>query len=219
MSLLNSVVFNNWFSYWLINFFLSVVSFALQAGLNKVPLSCFHFLSALSCWEGIWGGSLVRSDCWVDFGQRRSYRWLLGACGQCCWVLIIWWVFVFVVVEFCLNLTINVRECVPFQICSVVQTLCSREVIQELIIAEAVSKGFVAQGFVWPFAQHIFILSISVLPRSEGIWFSQPCGAATVLQTVDSGSQTMTSWSLWWDMPVRLGDFSYVSFLHFYGLH
>ena len=36
---------------------------------------------------------------------------------------------------------------------------------------------------------------------------------------LDSGSHTMTCWSLWWDMPIHLGEFSYVSFLHFYGLH
>ena len=51
------------------------------------------------------------------------------------------------------------------------QTLCSGEARQELITVEAVSKGFVAQGFVWPFAQHIFILSTSVISKSEGIWF------------------------------------------------
>ena len=68
-------------------------------------------------------------------------------------------------------MAINVRECVPFQICFSVQTLCSREARQELIIVEAVSKSFVSQGFVLPFAQHIFILSISVLSRSGGIWF------------------------------------------------
>ena len=51
------------------------------------------------------------------------------------------------------------------------QTLCSGEARLKLIILEAVSKGFAAQGFVLPFAQHIFILFISVLSRSEGIWF------------------------------------------------
>ena len=46
----------------------------------------------------------------------------------------------------------------------------------------------------------------------------QPRGAATMLQTPDSGSHAMTCWSLWWDLPMHLGEFSYVSFLHFYGL-
>ena len=46
----------------------------------------------------------------------------------------------------------------------------------------------------------------------------QPHGAATMLQTLDSGSHAMTCWSLWWDLPMHLGEFSYVSFLHFYGL-
>ena len=49
--------------------------------------------------------------------------------------------------------------------------LCSGEAKWELIIVEAVSKGFVAQGFVWPLAQHIFTFSLSVLSRSECIWF------------------------------------------------
>ena len=47
--------------------------------------------------------------------------------------------------------------------------------------------------------------------KASGV--DQPCGAATMLQTLDSGSHTMTCWSLWWDMPVHLGEFSYVSFL------
>ena len=54
--------------------------------------------------------------------------------------------------------------------------------------------------------------------RHKACEMDQQLGAASV-QTVDLGGQTMTSWSLWWDMPVRLGEFSYVSFLHFYGLH
>ena len=45
-------------------------------------------------------------------------------------------------------MTINVRECAPFQICFSVQTLCSGEARQKLIIVGAVSKGFVAQEFV-----------------------------------------------------------------------
>ena len=45
----------------------------------------------------------------------------------------------------------------------------------------------------------------------------QPHGAATMLQTLDSGSHAMTCWSLRWDIPMHLGEFSYVSFLHFYG--
>ena len=46
----------------------------------------------------------------------------------------------------------------------------------------------------------------------------QPRGAATMLQTPDSGSHAMTCWSLRWDLPMHLGEFSDVSFLHFYGL-
>ena len=41
----------------------------------------------------------------------------------------------------------------------------------------------------------------------------QPRGAATMLQTLDSGSHIMTCWSLWWDLPIHLGDFGYVTFL------
>ena len=55
-------------------------------------------------------------------------------------------------------------------------------------------------------------------PGQNASGLDQPFGAATMLQTLDSGSYTMTCWSLWWDMPVHLGEFSYVSFLHFYGL-
>ena len=47
----------------------------------------------------------------------------------------------------------------------------------------------------------------------------QPRGAATMLQTPDSGSLAMTCWSLRWDLPMHLGEFSDVSFLHFYGLN
>ena len=53
-------------------------------------------------------------------------------------------------------------------------------------------------------------------PKASGL--DQPCGAATMLQILNSGSHIMTCWSLWWDLPIHLGDFSYVSFLHFYGL-
>ena len=52
--------------------------------------------------------------------------------------------------------------------------------------------------------------------RASGL--DQPHGAATMLQTLDSGSHAMTCWSLQWDIPMHLGEFSYVSFLHFYGL-
>ena len=115
-------------------------------------------------------------------------------------------------------MTINVIECVPFQWCSSVQTLCSGQARQELIIVEAVSKGFAAQGFVWPFAQHTFISSISVLSRPEGIWF-RPARWSRYYAT-DSGQ-----WKPYYDLfepvvgyAVHLREFSYVSFLHFYGL-
>ena len=49
--------------------------------------------------------------------------------------------------------------------------------------------------------------------KASGV--NQPCGAATMLQTLDSGSHTMTCWSLWWDMPSLLGEFGYVTFLTF----
>ena len=47
--------------------------------------------------------------------------------------------------------------------------------------------------------------------KASGV--DQPCGAATMLQTLDSGSHTMTCWSLWWDKPGLLGEFGYVTFL------
>ena len=77
-----------------------------------------------------------------------------------------------------------------------------------MISVEAVSKGFVAQGLVWPFAQHIFILSISVLSGSEGIW-CRPAMWSSYYAT-DSGQwkpyydllepvvgQAWPSWRIW----------------------
>ena len=52
-------------------------------------------------------------------------------------------------------------------------------------------------------------------PGQMASGLDQPCRAATMLQTLGGGSHTMTCWSLWWDMPVHLGEFSYVSFLTF----
>ena len=34
----------------------------------------------------------------------------------------------------------------------------------------------------------------------------QPCGAATVLQTADSGSHAVICWSLWWVIAVHFGE-------------
>ena len=41
---------------------------------------------------------------------------------------------------------------------------------------------------------------------------------SALLQTMDSGSHTMTCWNLWWDVHLHLGVFSYVNFLYFYGI-
>ena len=84
---------------------------------------------------------------------------------------------------------------------------------QELIVVEGVSMGFVVQGFVWLFSQHIFIFSLSVLSRSEGIWF-RPAVWSTYYAT-DSG---------WWKPCCDLLEpvvgqarplWSYINFLHF----
>ena len=80
------------------------------------------------------------------------------------------------------------------------------------------SKGFVAQGFVWPFPNTSSHSPFQYFLGQNASGLDQPCGAATMLQTLVSGSHTKTCWSLWWDMPVHLGEFSYVNFLYFYGL-
>ena len=43
----------------------------------------------------------------------------------------------------------------------------------------------------------------------------QPCGAATMLQTLDSGSHTMTCWNLWCKMHTHLGELCKFSSLLF----
>ena len=66
-----------------------------------VRLSCFHFLSALSCSDGIWGGRLVRRAEWtLDSGGHTDdllepadsavkYLWsvLVSFCFCCCLIL------------------------------------------------------------------------------------------------------------------------------------
>ena len=80
-------------------------------------------------------------------------------------------------------------------------------------------QGFCCSGICLTFCPtHLHNVCFSTFQVKKASGLDQPYGTATMLQTLVSGSHTMTCLSLWWDMPVHLGEFSYVNFLYFYGL-
>ena len=76
-------------------------------------------------------------------------------------------------------------------------------------------QGFCCSGFCLTFCPtHFHIVHFSTFQVRRHL--VQTSHVEQLLcNRLDSGSHTMTCWSLWWDMPGRLGKFSCVSFLTF----
>ena len=75
-------------------------------------------------------------------------------------------------------------------------------------------QGFCCSGICLTFCPtHFHIVHFSTFwVRRHLVQTSHVEQLLCYIQTLDSGSHTKTCWSLWLDMPIHRGEFSYVSF-------
>ena len=118
-------------------------------------------------------GWTAGEECWVDSWQWRSYRWLLGACGQCC-VEYLWSSLVSFCFCCCLILFEYDNKCGSMCAFSVM-FFCADSVQQGnktgVDHSRSCQQGFCCSGICLTFCPtHLHILPFSIF-RSECIWF------------------------------------------------